>query len=185
MRARLKTILISSLGTLAVFFAVTYISCNKDKCKTIVCAYGGTCNDGVCKCPTGYEGTQCESISREKFLGVWSVFEKGTTTNASQYTISIEKDSLIDHVVINNLFNYFTNPPVSAYVIHDSIIIPSQQISGKVITGVGYILDTAVKYHQYAEIIMSYKVVDSATGQIDDFGFDGAVDKSSPSVWNK
>ena len=49
--------------------AVTYTSCNHDSCKALMCRNGGTCADEFCRCPHGYEGTQCEIISRNKFLG--------------------------------------------------------------------------------------------------------------------
>ena len=42
---------------------------DKDKCEDVVCQNGGSCNDGVCSCPAGYEGTNCQTEIREKFLG--------------------------------------------------------------------------------------------------------------------
>lgn len=49
--------------------AVTYTSCKHDSCKALMCRNGGTCADEFCRCPTGYEGTQCETVSRTKFVG--------------------------------------------------------------------------------------------------------------------
>lgn len=46
-----------------IFTAVTYTSCTKDKCKDVTCQNGGTCTDGVCSCPSGFEGTNCETAS--------------------------------------------------------------------------------------------------------------------------
>jgi len=46
MKTPLKTIFFSALATLTIFLAVAYTSCNRDKCKTIVCANGGVCNEG-------------------------------------------------------------------------------------------------------------------------------------------
>src|SRR5690606_22092293 len=50
MKARLKSIILSALGVASVFTTVTVSSCNNDPCKSIVCAYGGTCADGDCIC---------------------------------------------------------------------------------------------------------------------------------------
>lgn len=55
---------------------VTYTSCTHDSCKTIMCRNGGTCVDESCKCPDGYEGSQCETISRIKFYGTYDGITK-------------------------------------------------------------------------------------------------------------
>lgn len=50
---------------------VTYTSCTHDSCKNLICRNGGTCADEACRCTDGYEGTQCEVLSRHKFLGTY------------------------------------------------------------------------------------------------------------------
>ncbi|WP_276135132.1 hypothetical protein [Polluticoccus soli] len=59
----LSSIVLSAMLTCLMFSAVLYSSCSKsiDKCETVVCKNGGTCTDGLCKCPTGYEGAACET----------------------------------------------------------------------------------------------------------------------------
>lgn len=66
-----KHSLLSAGMFLAVATTVTYTSCVHDSCKALMCRNGGTCADEFCRCPTGYEGTQCEIISRNKFLGTY------------------------------------------------------------------------------------------------------------------
>ena len=66
MKDMLKPIILSSIAIIGVLFTVMYTSCKPDKCKAIACAYGGTCNDGSCKCLPGYEGPNCETITRKK-----------------------------------------------------------------------------------------------------------------------
>lgn len=67
-----KHSLLSAGMFLAVATTVTYTSCVHDSCKALMCRNGGTCADEFCRCPTGYEGTQCEIISRNKFLGTFT-----------------------------------------------------------------------------------------------------------------
>jgi hypothetical protein len=183
MTARLKTIVISSLISFSAFAAIVYTSCNRDKCKTVVCAYGGVCNDGVCNCRPGYEGTNCETISRQKFLGNWSVFEKGSITEASQYGISITEGPKINDVIIKNFYNYFVTP-IAGVVKNDTLFIPNQQYEGKVLFGIGYIY-TSVTYTQFGAIDMKYEIVDTATQAVNDFGYNSKLDHSDPSRWNK
>ncbi len=64
-----------SLVAAAAFFCISsvvlYSSCTVDSCQTLLCRNGGTCADGFCRCPSGYEGTQCETLSSEKFKGMY------------------------------------------------------------------------------------------------------------------
>lgn len=64
-----------SLITAATFFAVSgtvlYSSCEKDTCADLTCKNGGSCAEGKCNCPTGYEGTICEEMSGTKFWGIF------------------------------------------------------------------------------------------------------------------
>ncbi len=183
MKARLKTIMITTLLSFSVVAATVYTSCNRDQCKSIVCAYGGVCNNGACNCPSGYEGTNCETISRQKFLGNWSVFEKGSMTEAAQYPVSISEGTKVTEVIIKNFYNYFKTP-VNASIIHDTIFIPNQQYEGKVLFGIGYIY-TSVTYGQYGAINMEYEIVDTATQAVNDFGYNSILDHSDASAWNK
>lgn len=182
MKVRFKTILFSAVSTLVAFFAVTYTSCTPDKCKEIVCAYGGACNNGTCICPSGYSGTQCENISRDLFTGVYTVFEKGSAETAAQYTLSVVNGATVTDVVIKN-FNNSIVDPVSAYVSEDSLYIPTQTVDGKIITGNG-VLTQSENYAQNATLTVRYQVVDSATMKVNDYGYNPA-DNSAPSLWNK
>ena len=183
MKAPLKKVVIPALIIVSAFISITYMSsCNRDKCKTIVCANGGVCNSGACTCPSGYEGSNCETVSREKFLGNWTVFEKGSVTEAAHYVISIQPSTQITDVVIQNFYNYFT-VPIKGYVSGDSLYIPNQQYQGKVVFGIGYIYSN-VTYGQFGAVSMSYEVIDTATQVVNDFGY-YAPDLSNPSAWNK
>ncbi len=54
---------------LGIASTVTYTSCVHDSCKTLMCRNGGTCDNEECRCPDGWEGTQCEIPSANRFVG--------------------------------------------------------------------------------------------------------------------
>lgn len=183
----MKKIIITALSTLTLFLAFVLNSCEPDKCKQVSCAYGGTCKDGTCLCQTGYEGEHCETISRDKFKGIYNVNEDGSLSSAAQYSLSIENGTKINEVIIKNIQNIL---PVSAeaygVVFKDTLTIPLQNIvnNTKTVEGWAYITDTnPLNQHYYQHAVMSvyYKVTTIATGQVDEFGGAGA----GPSVWTK
>lgn len=184
MKGILKPLILAASVLAGALFTVGYSSsCNPDKCKAISCAYGGTCAEGACKCQPGYEGNQCETITRKKYVGFWAVKEQGSVTPARQYPLSIENDTAVTGVLIKNLYNYFSTEKIHAYVQGDSLIIPNQQLMGKVVFGKGYI--TSVKNGTNNAIVMRYEVIDVATQRVDDFGFYSDIDMSQPSQWEK
>ncbi|HRO43093.1 MAG TPA: hypothetical protein PL009_09680 [Flavipsychrobacter sp.] len=178
MKARFKIVMLSALGALTAFTAVTFSSCKEDKCKAIVCAYGGVCTDGMCLCPSGYEGNQCETITRTRYLGVWHVTEDGTYSDAAQYSIAVEAGPNITELRIRNFRNSFLED-VQAFVKGDSLTIPNQIINNKTVRGFGYIVDDQF-YGANGKIIIRYLVRDQ-NGITDDYGVDGG----DASLWNK
>ena len=174
------------LITAAIFGSVLYTSCRLDKCKPINCAHQGVCQGGTCICPAGYEGPNCETVTRDKYIGNWRVFEKGSNSIAAQYPLVIDtagRDEAITYVVIRNLYSYFKKP-VRAYVDGENIIIPNQRLEGKMVFGRG-VLTYNTTYTQYATITMRYLVQDTFTLIKDDFGYESAINFSDPSVWTK
>ncbi len=191
MRLSLKT-LIDLLAFIILFLAITSASCTKDTATTtittttvkcVTCSNGGACINDTCVCPSGYEGVSCETISRQKFFGNWSVFEKGSTSPAAQYPVSITEGSTINSVVIQNFYNYFY-AYINATIIRDTILIPTQQYQGKIVYGMGYIYNSTT-YGQNGAINMKYEVIDTATGVINDFGYNSGADHSNASIWDR
>ena len=101
---KLKSILLASILTIGAFSATLITSCNQDECKDIVCANGGTCSNGNCACPSGYEGAQCQTLSRTKFIGVYSGTET-CTVGSDSYSITITAHSDNLKFNIQNLYN--------------------------------------------------------------------------------
>jgi len=108
----IRNIAFSALVAVGAFTMVTYTACTKDECEDVVCNNGGTCVLGNCSCPTGYEGTNCETITRDKFLGTYNGNET-CTVGSDTYTVTLSTNSNDLKLTFNNLYNQ-TNPSISA-----------------------------------------------------------------------
>lgn len=182
MKALIKSIVYPAIGVLALFSAVTYTSCNDDPCKAVACAYGGTCNDGECICPSGYEGTSCEVVVKDRYLGTWTVFEDGTVTDAAQYEVNIRSGETPTDVKISNFYNRFgANDLVNARIDGDSIFIAQQKVNGYSIEGWGWFDWVEEDYYPDAGKLTMYYTITNSDGKTDDFGVNGGM----PSEWNK
>ncbi len=74
-------IILSTFGlVIFVFSMVVLVSCTKNKvkyndttlvrpCENVICLNGGTCKDGYCYCPQGFEGPKCATRWSDKFVG--------------------------------------------------------------------------------------------------------------------
>lgn len=58
-------------GILAATLIFSMGSCIHDSCVDLNCRQGASCIDDHCQCPTGYEGVECEILSKERFVGTW------------------------------------------------------------------------------------------------------------------
>lgn len=179
MKSTLRTIFASTLIALSGFTAVTLSSCEEDKCKGISCAYGGTCNEGRCTCPAGYEGPQCETINRQRFGGIWYVNEDGTLSNAAQYSVAVE-DVADDMTKIKiSTFNNQLRLNVIASVKGDTMTIPQQVVDGFTVEGRGILTDD-LHYGEHGRMTVTYYIIDP-NGVRNDFG----TTENNPSLWNK
>lgn len=182
MKARLKTILLSAIGAISAFSLVTLTSCDPDKCKTISCAYGGVCNEGKCLCQSGYEGPQCETLMRKKFLGTWVVTETGTISDSRQYSVVIEGSTTnMTGIKIKNFYNNNLSIPVDAFVRGDTFTIAQQDVDKYTIVGEG-VVDKEKYYGDNGQVTLRYKVINKETGEVDNFGYDN---RGEVSLWNK
>lgn len=180
----MKNYLLTAVSSLALLSAFSFTSCKEDKCKTVVCAYSGTCNDdGSCTCQIGYEGERCETISRDKFKGVYDVQESGSGSGPIRYSASIEDGDVIDQVHIRNFYNLF-DASVKANVKADTIYIPLQNVADgddiKSVEGKGWI-DKEGFYGLAGRLVLTYKVK-STDGSVNNFGMEGL---DNPSIWTK
>ncbi len=66
---RWKLSLLTLTLTVSVFGIVLFSACEKDPCTDLKCKNGSACTEGFCRCPTGYEGAECEFKTSTRFLG--------------------------------------------------------------------------------------------------------------------
>lgn len=50
----------ATLSLIFVFFLIFLAGCKPDACDTVVCKNDGVCKDGLCTCPAGFTGVNCE-----------------------------------------------------------------------------------------------------------------------------
>ncbi len=102
----MKKIKFLFLSVIAVTAMTVFNSCS-DNCKDVNCQNGGTCDedDGTCICATGYEGVECETKMRSKFIGQFQGNET-CTVGSDSYVITIaESSSNILNITISNVYN--------------------------------------------------------------------------------
>ncbi len=103
--------------------AFLLVSCS-DECDDVNCQNGGTCDDGVCQCPDGYIGDECQTEDRAKFLGVYNVSESCDSGNANyQMTVSPSNSG------IRTVLLVFQEASLTANVNGNSINMPNQTVS--------------------------------------------------------
>lgn len=134
---KLKTILLAGVMTAGIFSTAVFTSCNSDACADVVCSNGGSCVDGTCACPAGYEGAKCETESRTKLIGNYLMSGTdntgGTYTNvpATTTTSSASKTKFLFAVASAGLSLTCTMSAANAFV------IDNQTLSGTTYSGSG------------------------------------------------
>ncbi len=101
---KFRLIALSALVTVASATAIFSTSCSKDECKDVTCQNGGVCSGGNCTCPVGYEGSRCETKSRDKFVGVYTGSEI-CTTGTDNYSVTLAANSDALKLTYTNLYN--------------------------------------------------------------------------------
>lgn len=92
-----------SVTSFLILLVVVFSSCEKQDpsfgpttfykpCKDVICLNGGTCLDGDCQCPAGFEGTKCEVKSVDKFIGNYIAYDECYMDGKESYNSSIEVD---------------------------------------------------------------------------------------------
>jgi len=101
-------------------------------CDSVFCLNGGSCYDGNCICPDGYEGTTCETKWNEKFIGNYRSYDNCYTAS-DYYDCSINAVvQTPDQLILYNIGTFCPNVPLQATVTPEktSFHIPWQNPCG-------------------------------------------------------
>jgi len=135
-----------SIGLLLSLLSVLYISCTKTgmapQCNGVLCANGGYCDSGVCKCPTGYEGPTCATASVSKFINTYDVTQTLTGSDSAYEIGTVSKYQMIFHTSATPTTFFIDN--FGGYPQYNDIVCTIDSISSW-----KFDLDTLHNFHQY------------------------------------
>lgn len=116
--------------------------CKEDPCEDRACGQG-TCVEGNCLCDTGFEGAQCETASRDKYISVfWNNNILCQQTGSNYQAASVVADPDTDTGVILLGLNA-AGDSVFAIANLDTLHIPEQVYGVDYIEGAGLYSDDA------------------------------------------
>lgn len=101
---------------------VTISSCDRQTCTNVNCPIGQSCHNGRCYCQDGYEGTDCQTPSYQKYVGLNNYAYENCNAAPPFVTnlVSITWDGIsTNQVVINGLMGSNCNGIV-AYIRTDT-----------------------------------------------------------------
>jgi len=89
--------------SISIFLLLLLQSCKKDPCETVLCENSGTCEEGICDCLDGYEGSTCAILWRDKILGEYTLTEECTWGDFGPFDLTSEADPSDDKKVLLDL----------------------------------------------------------------------------------
>lgn len=93
------------LGVVAVA-TVGMTSCDTDPCADVECGEYGTCLEGDCVCDAGFEGTNCDVLSRDEFIASYAVSESCTSGNYTYNGTVSASATGMDKIVFGNFGDF-------------------------------------------------------------------------------
>jgi Golgi nucleoside diphosphatase len=115
----IKLVSITSILVFIAFSTMLLIGCAKDRdliingtniqpCKNTVCYNGGSCIDGICYCPIGFEGNDCNLRWNERYVGNYTANDGCDAGNSYNVNIS-QIINRGDAILVNNISKLGTN----------------------------------------------------------------------------
>jgi hypothetical protein len=153
-----RYLVLAAFITVAVFSVATYSACNKNKCHNVVCLNNGACFGGTCKCPTGFEGNRCQTLSRDKFIYNYNGYDLcGDSSLYHPYSVqllAVLHDST--EMVLRNLLDNLDDSAICTIQSTDSFTFIGSNNS-TTFTGVGHLSnDSLWLYYHVVHDTTSY-----------------------------
>lgn len=119
------------------FILVLLMGCSGNDC-TKTCPYPNmACYQNVCVCRAGWEGAKCDSVTANKYVGIYkSVGNCVITDHLCEIVKAPLASADVDRIEITNFLNLGIN--VFAYVDNTNVTIPNQLQDSYNISGDGY-----------------------------------------------
>ena len=80
----LKQISLTLFLFAAIITVAVQTSCEKNSCNGVTCYNGGSCGHGLCRCPTAFEGAECQTKVTDRYIGKYGGY---SSCNNGAYTI--------------------------------------------------------------------------------------------------
>lgn len=138
-----KQFLSNSLTVFLISLSFLFQACDRDKCENVVCnGPQSYCLDGFCVCPQGYEGTNCDILSQDKYIGNYYVTESCNpgTTNGWAFSY-ISPGFSIETIIISNFLGIGRD--AEAVINGNFITLPQQSIGSYQFSGTGSFIENA------------------------------------------
>jgi EGF-like domain len=138
------------LSVFAFCLSIMFLNaCSTNPCADIYCRNNGTCREGLCACPSGFEGNYCQAKTSDKFIGFWDGYFRTYSSNGAFQTkptneaLIISQGDKINKIVFYELYEQV---PIYANIFESNKIdIPYQQagFTGSFVKGTGYVEATS------------------------------------------
>ena len=126
-----KNTLLTITAFLGVAAMVFYTSCEKDSCVDLKCKNGGSCADDFCRCPTGYEGAECEIKIANRFLGTYYGYQHCGNNPSLLDTVEVYMKAEPNIV---ELYRHSTpNEKIDGTATDYDIVVPEQTVNNSTI----------------------------------------------------
>lgn len=140
-----RNVLAGTIASVLVCFTLVFMmACDKSKvkynpttlvrpCDNVICLNGGTCKDGLCYCPQGFEGDKCSIRWSDRFVGQYQADDECYTGASGYYNVTINGDPGYAYKLnITNLGIACPNRTISAVINPEktSFNIPMQNTCG-------------------------------------------------------
>jgi hypothetical protein len=128
---------LSFLSAIAFSMVILFNACSSDPCKDVTCLNGGTCVSGTCNCANGYEGTNCDTKTQDRYAGSYSAVDVCTSGNYSYNATVAPSSTDITKILMTNFGGFGSSVVVSGTVAGSSFTVPSQSFGAVTISGNG------------------------------------------------